>query len=64
MIAIESNGTTIAIARNEDVIECTYEGMADALRDEGYLPISEGATSRPATDAERDAYYQWAGRAC
>ena len=65
MIAIESNGLTIALARNEDVIECTDEDTATALRAEGYLPIGEGATSRPATPEECDRYTSWlnAGRA-
>ena len=65
MIAIESNGLTIAIARNQDVVECNDATTSDALRAEGYLPIGEGTTSRPATPEEQAAYKHWqAGRAC
>jgi hypothetical protein len=65
MIAIEINERVIAIARNEDVIQCTDEGMADTLRAEGYFPFGEGATSRPATPEEQARYREWlkAGRA-
>ena len=65
MIAIQHNNATIAIARNEDVVECHDEDTADTLRAEGYLPIGDGATSRPATPEECDRYTSWlnAGRA-
>ena len=49
MIAIELNERVIAIARNEDIVECVDEAMADTLRAEGYFPFGQGATSRPAT---------------
>ena len=58
MIAIELNGLTIALARRDDVIECHDEGMADALRAEGYVYL--GDAWRPATEAEQAL---WAARA-
>ena len=54
ILAIESNGATLALAKQSDVVECHDEVMAAALRAEGYLPIGEGATSRPATPEECD----------
>jgi hypothetical protein len=65
MIAIESNGLTIALARKEDVIQCHDEDTATALRAKGYVPLWSGSTSRPATPEEQVAYNAWqAGRAC
>jgi hypothetical protein len=64
ILAIEHNNATIALARKEDIVECTDASTADALRAEGYVPIGEGATSRPATPEEQAAYHQWAGRTC
>jgi hypothetical protein len=63
MIAIESNGLTIALAKRDDVIECADEATADTLRSKGYVYV--GDASRQATHAERDAYNHWhAGGAC
>ncbi len=64
ILAIEHNNATVALARKQDVIECRDEDTADTLRSAGYLPIGEGATSRPATPEEQAAYHQWAARAC
>ena len=64
IIAITTGGNTVALAKRVDIIECADEDIATALRAEGYLPIGEGATSRPATPEEQAAYHQWAGRAC
>jgi hypothetical protein len=64
ILAIELNERVIAIARNEDIVECVDDSMATALRAEGYFPFGECATSRPATDAEQARYREWlkAGR--
>jgi hypothetical protein len=59
MIAIQHNNATVAIARNEDVVECHDEDTADTLRAKGYVYL--GDTWRPATDAEQAL---WAARAC
>jgi hypothetical protein len=59
MIAIELNERVIAIARNEDVVECHDEDTADTLRAKGYVYL--GDAWRPATEAEQAL---WAARAC
>jgi hypothetical protein len=63
ILAIEHNNATVALARNEDVVECHDEDTADALRAKGYVYL--GNTSRPATDVEQARYCEWlaAGRA-
>ena len=59
MIAIEVEGRTVALAKRDDVIECTDEDTADTLRAKGYTYL--GDAWRPATELEQAL---WAARAC
>ena len=73
LLAIETGGSTVALAEGNDVVERlnTDKLLRDTVRclKRGGQPIWNGTapfTARPATDSEQDDYSRWqaAGRAC
>ena len=70
--AIETNNRAVAITDDQDVAERLnsdgiLRGTVRHLKTTSGKALWNGVSSfnsRPATDAERDAYHQWAARAC